>query len=511
MSLIKCPECNNEVSTLAKNCPNYGCPICEIEMKQNESETIENNKTRKSLKNIFSNRKFRIFAICVFSIVLVVIIISIIINNTGGYNYRKNGIFGFEPAIKWDMDISKVDKLGLGENDSNSEEYLSYDNIKFLDKITGDLFVGFDYEGTGEIKTIQFVISDKKSPDEISAIISEELGEPIHRDNFNNKTLDIPKHMWLYGKNQYIILEKHKQWSETRINWVIANPEDIDIAKNLLSVVESDEDFNETYNTLLNRIKYENCSIVNVIDDLGVKEYEINKAKNDDVSVIISGYSYDDVDFIENIKLFGLEAKAKYHCKNPYDDNYPDFIGKVEYVSFSFVKEPTEEEQQKILDILSNYNANDNEEEKEEYLPIKIHYNTESPQYISCSVNDEYYLINPEYGYDEATDEVSDFSDCDVKILHLSLDNTKHKVSEYSDAAKSCWSLAKDKVKVRLKAPDSATFSDDYLIVRTGNTYEVTSYVDAQNSFGAKIRTYFVVKINRTGNSYGVDDITFSK
>lgn len=52
MALIKCPECNHDVSTLATACPNCGCPIsptilertsntvCEILGKQYELETV---------------------------------------------------------------------------------------------------------------------------------------------------------------------------------------------------------------------------------------------------------------------------------------------------------------------------------------------------------------------------------------------------------------------------------------------------------------------------------------
>lgn len=56
--------------------------------------------------------------------------------------------------------------------------------------------------------------------------------------------------------------------------------------------------------------------------------------------------------------------------------------------------------------------------------------------------------------------------------------------------------MMEDWVKDRLKAPSTAKFprTTDYQSHTTkleGNKYQIHSYVDAQNSFGAQIRTYF--------------------
>ena len=54
--------------------------------------------------------------------------------------------------------------------------------------------------------------------------------------------------------------------------------------------------------------------------------------------------------------------------------------------------------------------------------------------------------------------------------------------------------MAKEMVKAELKAPSTASFPWDasaYAITKSGNQYTVKGYVDAQNSFGAKIRSTF--------------------
>lgn len=63
--------------------------------------------------------------------------------------------------------------------------------------------------------------------------------------------------------------------------------------------------------------------------------------------------------------------------------------------------------------------------------------------------------------------------------------------------------VAKQEVKNRLKSPSSAKFPwgyEEYNITKSsGNNYTVSSYVDAENSFGAELRTYYTVEFTKTG------------
>lgn len=74
-----------------------------------------------------------------------------------------------------------------------------------------------------------------------------------------------------------------------------------------------------------------------------------------------------------------------------------------------------------------------------------------------------------------------------------------------SDDLTVCWLLSKDEVKQQLKSPSSAKFpfsyaDEDVMITKSGNTYTVKSWVDAENSFGAKIRCNFDVKLEKIGS-----------
>lgn len=66
------------------------------------------------------------------------------------------------------------------------------------------------------------------------------------------------------------------------------------------------------------------------------------------------------------------------------------------------------------------------------------------------------------------------------------------------------WVLAKHEVETRLKSPSSAKFpamgSEDVSIREIGERYLISSYVDAQNSFGATVRSKFTVILKKDSN-----------
>jgi len=71
------------------------------------------------------------------------------------------------------------------------------------------------------------------------------------------------------------------------------------------------------------------------------------------------------------------------------------------------------------------------------------------------------------------------------------------KVYTEKDRERTAYVCAKLKVEEELKAPSTAKFQPypDAVITNNGLYYFVKSYVDAQNSFGAMIRTDFICKV----------------
>jgi hypothetical protein len=72
------------------------------------------------------------------------------------------------------------------------------------------------------------------------------------------------------------------------------------------------------------------------------------------------------------------------------------------------------------------------------------------------------------------------------------------------DDSGQAWEQAKNAVKARLKAPSTAIFPSfrDIQVEKIGTvTYEIYGYVDAQNAFGAMIRTNFFVSVSQVQNN----------
>lgn len=85
--------------------------------------------------------------------------------------------------------------------------------------------------------------------------------------------------------------------------------------------------------------------------------------------------------------------------------------------------------------------------------------------------------------------------------------NISYTLTPTDDEKGFAWAVAEREVKNILKSPSTAKFPFSYynqtIKKASGNKFQVKSYVEAQNSFGAMIKTNFVVEFEKTGeNSY---------
>jgi len=108
---------------------------------------------------------------------------------------------------------------------------------------------------------------------------------------------------------------------------------------------------------------------------------------------------------------------------------------------------------------------------------------------------------------------VSQF-DRDIDRMSSSSSSTvSSSVSTYRIDKIEAWVMAKEFVKDRLKAPRTAKWpwaSTDQLVTYLGNReYLVDAYVDAQNSFGALIRTYFTCRLRDDGDRWTLLSLSF--
>ena len=83
--------------------------------------------------------------------------------------------------------------------------------------------------------------------------------------------------------------------------------------------------------------------------------------------------------------------------------------------------------------------------------------------------------------------------------------------SSTDDYKSDAYAVAQHYVEEKLKAPKTADFPwyDESYVTVSGNQYTVSAYVDAENSFGANVRTYFTVTMTRNGDNWEHINVTF--
>ncbi len=113
---------------------------------------------------------------------------------------------------------------------------------------------------------------------------------------------------------------------------------------------------------------------------------------------------------------------------------------------------------------------------------------------------DTYNRLNENLGKQDSSKKTDSYSDKTYSTME----------SLSSDDTVLYWTIAKDEVKKRLKSPSTAKFpfaanSEGVSITKSGDYVTVNAYVDAQNSFGAMLRSNFVVRIRLDGTKYSVE------
>lgn len=94
------------------------------------------------------------------------------------------------------------------------------------------------------------------------------------------------------------------------------------------------------------------------------------------------------------------------------------------------------------------------------------------------------------------------------RSCNQSVAESQARVKAYGSVDDARW-IAEQQIMARLKAPSTAKITITQK-VDLGKKYRITGYVDAQNSFGAMIRTAFEVEMEYIGDGkYDITSVTF--
>ena len=81
--------------------------------------------------------------------------------------------------------------------------------------------------------------------------------------------------------------------------------------------------------------------------------------------------------------------------------------------------------------------------------------------------------------------------------------------SKFNNNELKAYNEAKKNILLSLKSPSSAKFTDEneITISKNGDRYIVQGFVDAQNSYGAALRSKYKATISMIGDLYLIDEL----
>lgn len=98
-----------------------------------------------------------------------------------------------------------------------------------------------------------------------------------------------------------------------------------------------------------------------------------------------------------------------------------------------------------------------------------------------------------------------------ILIAHLCSSPSPSPLSYTTDSEIDAYTTSKRTIEKVLKAPSTATFQsyNKSMVSVSGDTYTVNGYVDAQNSFGAMLRSYYTVRLKGSAYNWTIESVVF--
>lgn len=100
-----------------------------------------------------------------------------------------------------------------------------------------------------------------------------------------------------------------------------------------------------------------------------------------------------------------------------------------------------------------------------------------------------------------------------IFLTWISPSHDREKEQEHQDVL-AAFVYSQQYVKEKLKSPSTAQFAgigESHIQKIDQETYKITSFVDAQNSFGATLRTNYVIIMKKNGSIWGVEKLEFNR
>lgn len=198
MALIKCPECESEISDKAEACPKCGCPIQKIQ-SETETDTVSFSEVAQA-----PARKSRFLIILIISIILIILLFIIFgLFHLSGKNHQKTHIETTDETYNLDKDYNfKGIRLCISDEWECKETYdtctiTCLEDYSFLvvnlfdtsltpdvDSVYNSCLLNDEYENVSELKKFKDI--------------------PLYTFEYTNRSLNAPIQCLYYIKDDII-------------------------------------------------------------------------------------------------------------------------------------------------------------------------------------------------------------------------------------------------------------------------------------------------------------------
>lgn len=413
-----------------------------------------------------------------------------------------NDIKGLDKGLYLGNDIKSIQDNY--EDVQVEDTYIEIKNVKaYSNKYTGKYFIKFDENNKIEWFSFSFDSKNGENAEETIELLSSLYGEPVHFENYKNQKNETSTIVWYVNDSTYAKITIYPESGKTySVHYDKRNLSNEKLAKDKMKhiseITANDSELKAFYNFLLSRANIKNYGSIETAITLYGAEYES------------TGY-FNDLEYADYSKFFGIDFKTEYTVNDPYSNNskYDDFKGQIDMLSVSFdnSKDTTELVINKLNDLFGEYTESSDESKKqykwEENLPITVTFTIfedkkyDNALYLFKSV--DYKYINPDFEYDNNVVYIPPYSDVDDSMLYGELGYIGY-VGLDSDKGKQITSYITDFVIDCLKYPDNAEVYDFEIFKATDSSYNVKGKFKAQNAFGVfSVETFNIYLTDESG------------
>lgn len=437
-------------------------------------------------------------------IIVVLVFLLSMVNITG---CSSKGIKGLPSGMMIGESRNNLeDKYKDNKSDSSSDNYFIADGLKFGNtKARYTCYINKKNNTIKKIEVSDFGLGQKKK--EVIKEFTSLYGKPIHKENYNDLRRDDHYYIWKASDDIYAILN---------VNFSSATFERIStktlekqksIKKKRDKLLKEDKDLKTIYDAMVLRTSYENRNISAVIKDFSGRFDPY-------YTTTINGYPGKG-GFTDTVEAGDYSVDFRYEYDNPHIYKYADKeLGKIIRVSCFFGKTGKYSDVNKLMNALfGTPSKKESNSSYWQYSPYIDYINHLESDRVMLTNNTQYAVIDPKYNNSNSTKKIKRDEPSSEETLGINDNEISLSLDEMDDKFTAI-GVAESGVRERLKVPSSASFCSSYYYTggRSGNNVFLKGYVDAENSFGAKIRTNFIaeLKVDKYGD-YTFDTVIFNR